>query len=189
MADYEQIKKLNDRSRMYNGPQKAIYLTDVAGESKPTITYRPVNTKQKADYKVSILDFIAKLVALEFYAVNIEAARELFDCYDVIANEPTVKAAYGESTGILSVFAYGARIADFQSYEYLDEDAVENITKKVIGAFGKYRIPLGSYGKDIIENEVKRCIDEEISQHRPMQVADFSLEKWFEDDEDFFTLE
>ena len=189
MANYDQIKKLNDRSRLFNGPQKAIYLTDVAGENEPTITYRPVNTKQKGDYKVSILDFITKLVALEFYAVNIETAGELFDCNDVIANEPIVKASYSETTGILSVFAYDARIADFLSYDYLDENAVESITKKVIGAFGKYRIPLGRDGKDIIENEVKRCIDEEISQHRPMQVAEFALEKWFEDDEDFFTLE
>lgn len=189
MADYEQIKKLNDRSRMYNGPQKAIYLTDVAGENEPTITYRPVNNKQKGDYKVTILDFVAKLVAFEFYCVNIEAASEFFNCYDAVASEPAVKATYSETTGVLSVFVFGARIADFQSYDFMEEDAVDIISKKVVGACGEYRIPLGSHGMDIIESEVKRCIDEEISQYRPMQVAEFALDKWFPECEDFFTLE
>ena len=71
----------------------------------------------------------------------------------------------------------------------MEEDAVDIISKKVVGACGKYRIPLGNHGMDNTSCEVKRCIDEEISQHRPMQVTEFALDKWFEDDEDFFTLE
>ena len=189
MMNYEQIKRLNDRSRLFNGPMKAIFIKEMAGEDEPYLTYRQVNTKSKGDYRLSIMSFATKLVTMEVYAVNIESVAEFFDCYDLVGAELSIKASYSESLGLLSVYAFDALIVSFHPYELMEVDAVESLTQRVVGACEKNRIPLGNHGKDMIECELKRCIDEEINAIRPFRIEEYSILKWIQKDEDLFTLD
>ena len=192
MLNYAQLKRLNERSMAFNGPMKAIFIKGIEGEDNmPYVSYRYVNTKQKGDYRMSVLDFISKTIAMELYAVNIENiyVSEFFECYDVIGNEIIVKASYSDLTGILSVYVYDTLLAVFLAYELMEHGAIENICQKIIKACEIHRIPLGEHGKDNIECEIKRCMDEEVSSKRPMPIHEFLLSDWFFEEEKFFNEE
>ncbi|MCR5179562.1 MAG: hypothetical protein K6C95_11350, partial [Lachnospiraceae bacterium] len=178
MLNFDELKQLNDRSRSINGPMKAIFIKCVDGEGAPYITYRTVNAKSKGYDRIPILNFVAKLATMEFYAVNIESLGEMFDCYDIVGAELSIKASYSSTAGLLYVSAFDALIATFLTYELLEDDAVENMIKKVAEACQYYRIPLGVHGKDIIENEINRCISEEFNAEKPMPIGEYRISKW-----------
>ena len=178
MLDFEELERLNDRSRSINGPMKAIYIKCVDGEDMPYITYRMVNSKSKGYDTIPVLNFVAKLATMEFYAVNIENLSELFGCYDITGIELSIKASYSSTAGLLYVSAFDALIATFLTYELLEDDAVENMIKKVAEACQYYRIPIGVHGKDIIENEINRCISEEFNAEKPMPIGEYRISKW-----------
>lgn len=177
MLNFEELKQLNDRSRSLNGPMKAIFIKNVDGEDMPYIIYRTVN-KYKGYERIPVLSFVAKLSTMEFYAVNIESLGELFDCYDILGTELVIKASYSDTTGLLYVSVFDALIATFLSYELMEDDAVEKMTTKVAEALKKHRIDMGAHGEDIIQSEINRCLNEEVSADKPMPIAEYKLSKW-----------
>lgn len=189
MLNFEQLKRLNERSVLFNGPMKAIFIKEIDGKDVPYISYRQVNTKSKGDYKMSVLDFVTKIVAMEVYTVNIESVSEFFECYDIVGAELSVKASFCDDRGILSVYVFDTLLATFLAYELMEDGAVESICQKVIKACEKHRVPVSEQGRDIIECEIKRCLDEDISSKRPKPINDFALADWFGKEEKFFNEE
>ncbi|MEE3469054.1 MAG: hypothetical protein VZR24_00145 [Butyrivibrio hungatei] len=189
MVDYEQIRRLNERSSLYNGPIKAIYIQDIQGDDIPFISYRNVNIKTKGFDKMPVMDFVVKLAAMEIYAVNIGAIAEFFDCYDIVGVDLKVKATYSDAMGIMFISVFDALLAAFLPFELLDKNALENMTKGVMDACEQNRIPLGSKSKEIISHEIERCIEEEINKNRPMNLRDYGLSEWFFDDERLFEID
>ncbi len=178
MLNFDELERLNDRSRSINGPMKAIYIKSVDGEDMPYLTYRMVNAKSKGYDRISVLTFVAKLATMEFYAVNIECLGEMFDCYDIVGAELSIKASYSSTAGLLYVSAFDALMATFPTYELMEDDAVENMIKKVTDACQYHRIPLGVNGKAIIENEINRCINDEVNAEKPMPIGEYRISKW-----------
>ena len=191
MLDFEQLKLLNERSMTFNGPMKAIYIKEITCEDMPYVSYRLVNTKSKADYSMTVLSFLAKLIAMEIYVVNIENINisEFFECYDIVGAELTVRAGYCDGTGLLSVYVFDALLSTFLPYELMEENAVDILTKRVLEACKKHWIPLGEHSEDIVRTEIRRCIEEEINSRRPMKIDEMGLDKWFAPEEKLFNEE
>lgn len=57
MIDYAIISGLNDRSRLFNGPDKAIWIKEV-DEETPYIVYRLVNSNTKKTERVACFQII-----------------------------------------------------------------------------------------------------------------------------------
>ncbi len=184
MVDYAIISGLNDRSRLFNGADKAIWIKEVDEES-PYILYRMVNSNNRRTERVSALEFLTKLATMEVYAVNIEKTAEFFECYDVVDAELMVNATYSEKAGMLYVSVFNALLQTFMAYEIIGENAVKNITERVADACSEHGIPLGANGKDIIANEISRCIKEDIMPNKSMPLKEYAISEWLEDEQLF----
>ena len=187
MIDYAIISGLNDRSRLFNGADKAIWVKEVDEES-PYIIYRLVNSNTKKTERVSALEFLTKLATMEIYAVNLEKLSEFLDCYDIVGAELVVNASYSEKAGMMYVSVFSALLQTFMPYELMGDKVVEKITERVIDACAEHGIPMGTNGKDIIMAEISRCIKEDIMPNKAMPLREYAISEWLED-EQLFSLE
>ena len=188
MFSYDALFRINNRSKQFNQELNAVYIYGVMDESNydkysfdineeyddnkyifehdfPYILVSEINEPFCGGFRaIPLRNFIAGIISLKKYAVNIEVLQELFDNYDILNHHFFVDSEYSHGYQTLTVKVYGCVMAEFLPHDFFGEKAAEKMTNRVVKACRKNRLPIGTADRKEIQVSIENCLARQLKK-------------------------
>lgn len=183
MFSFDGLKRINERSKKFNQELNCVYIAGVMDETNngqycfdinedlydnkylfehdyPYILLQNANEPFVGGYRaVPVRNFITMIVSMKKYVVNIEVLQGLFDNYNIEDHRFYVDVEYMHEYHAMTVKVYGCLMAEFLPHDFFGEKAAEKMTKRVVKACEKNRIPLSVVDKKAIRDSIEKCLE------------------------------